>query len=541
MPSDLITLLYHHAENHPARMALSDDTQQLSYAQLAQQVTDKAAALSQVQLKPQDRLILWANKRIETVVALLAALAAGIVIVPLHPALRAPQLRAIFHRAEAHGLLVDATHAATLGFTHVPSSGLAFSTNPDEQPQALPNTRPHANGVANGEATGDRTAHRRFSADDRLAALLYTSGSTGLPKGVMVTRKNLAIGASAASRYLGLTAEDELLAVLPLSFDYGLSQLTTALTVGAGVTLQDYLLPNDLKKPLLDGGITVLAGTPGLLIPLAQQPWLIEAPNLRIITNSGGKLPVARVRALRKARPQTQLFLMYGLTEAFRASYLPPHEVDAYPDSIGRGFDGSLLGLVDEAGQLIPGDKPGEGELIQGGPLVTAGYFNDPEATKQRFRPPPPGWPAQEQEKNQRVVYSGDHVRRDADGRLYFLGRIDEQIKSQGFRVSPEEIERVALQHEGVTEALAFGYPIDEADTRIGLVVAPDTIDINALRQWLRPQLAPYQVPTTILALPALPRSNNDKLDRQASRVLLLDTLEHQPIQNDPDSGKLTS
>ncbi|MBD3815070.1 MAG: AMP-binding protein [Halothiobacillus sp.] len=263
-------------------------------------------------------------------------------------------------------------------------------------------------------------------------------------------------------------------------------------------------------------------GTPGLLIPLARQAWLSEAPNLRSITNSGGKLPVASIRALRSARPQTKIFLMYGLTEAFRASFLPPDEVDDHPNSIGRAFEGSHLELVDATGRLLPAQEVGEGELLQGGPLVTAGYFNDAESTACRFRAPPAGWPYPEDD---RVVYSGDRVRRDAQGRLYFLGRMDEQIKSQGMRVSPEEVESVALQFEGVIEALAFGYQTDNEETRIGLVVAPQTIDTEALDRWLKTRLAPFQMPAASVAVHALPRSNNSKLDRQASRTLFLDRL----------------
>lgn len=511
MPTDLIAHLHRHAENHPQRVAIKDGDRVLNYAELADHVTAMASALLLTGLKPQSRLVIWTNKRLQTAVALLAALAADIVIIPLHPALRVLQAKDIFQRAEAHGLLVDAPHAKRLGFSEPFVDGLGFSKHPDHPPRALPKT-------------DSRALAPHLSNDDphRLAALLYTSGSTGLPKGVMVTRDNLNNGATTVSRYLDLNAHDELLAVLPLSFDYGLSQLTMALTVGAGVTLHDYLLPNDLKKTLLEGGITVLAGTPGLLIPLARQAWLADAPVLRLITNSGGKLPVATVRALRTARPQTQIFLMYGLTEAFRASYLPPSEVDAHPVSIGREFAGSHLGLVDKTGRLLPGHEAGDGELVQGGPLVTAGYHNDAVATALRFRPPPAGWPFPD---DKRVVYSGDWVRRDAEGRLYFLGRLDEQIKAQGFRVSPEEIEQVALQFEGVTEALAFGYQANDDQTRIGLVVAPKMIDIKRLTQWLRSRLAPFQQPAAVMAIAALPRSNNGKLDRQASRALLQNQL----------------
>jgi acyl-CoA synthetase (AMP-forming)/AMP-acid ligase II len=535
MSNDVITQLWQHAERTPNRIALRWRTRALNYAELTAAVEHTAQFLLAQGLTPGQHLVIWANKRIETVVVILAAWVAGLVIVPLHPALRAGQLRSIFSRAAAQGIVTDAPHAQALGFAELSPTGWGYRSTPDAPFKLLPFDVPAA----------DRPVRPRHALPlpylgDTLAALMFTSGSTGLPKGVMVTHDNVNAGAAAVSQYLGLTTTDELLAVLPLSFDYGLSQITTALLAGAGITLQDYLLPNDLKNPLTHGGITVLAGTPGLLIPLSQATWLGDAPALRLITNSGGKLPTACVKALRAARPHMALYLMYGLTEAFRASFLDPAEVDAYPDSMGRPFSASVLGLVDDQGVLIPEGAEGAGELVQGGPLVTQGYFNDPAATAERYRSPPAGWP----NGNDRVVvFSGDQVRRDQAGRYYFLGRLDEQIKVQGFRVSPEEIEHAALLHPGVTEALAFGYTPDRdrhnaqdesaTASAIGLVVAPASVNVPELKNWLQTQLAPYQMPTHLIALPAVPRSNNGKLDRAASRDQLLDQLK-QSLQAQP-------
>lgn len=521
MPPDLIDQLQRTATLTPSRIALRHGKRSIRYDDLTAHVRHAAGHLTTLGLKSGDRLVVWTHKRPETVITLLAALAAGIVFVPLHPALRPAQLRETFTRAEARGLIVDKVHARALDL----SIEYLGPSTPDAEPLGFcadPNQIPiRFNTTATG-TDGDIPSPPRSG--QTLAALLYTSGSTGLPKGVRVTRNNLSIGAQAVRDYLGLTAEDETLAVLPLSFDYGLSQITTALMAGAGVYLQDYLLPNDLKKPLMDAGITVLAGTPGLLIPLSHQAWLPDCPTLRLLTNSGGRLPVSAVKGIRTALPTTHLFLMYGLTEAFRASFLPPDEADHHPNSIGRAFAATTLGLVDNQGKLLPDEGEAEGELIQGGPLVTDGYFNDPAATAERFRPPPPGWP---DPNDTRVVYSGDRVRRDAEGRLYFLGRWDDQIKNQGFRVSPEEIETVALQFPGVREALAFGYASPdepEAMEKIGLVIAPP-IDCQALERWLKQTLAPYQQPARIMDLAALPRSANGKLDRHAVRKLLIATL----------------
>jgi amino acid adenylation domain-containing protein len=523
MPPDLINRLQHIAATTPARVALRDAQQSIRYDELAVRVRHVAGQLIALGLRPGNRLVIWANKRPETVITLLGALAAGVVIVPLHPAQRATQLHQVFTRAEAHGLIIDKGHAHALALSTeqfdsvtptADANVLGFCTTPEQSPIRFNTAKAHPNQEDCAQAPQP----------EALAALLYTSGSTGQPKGVMVTHANLTIGAQAVCDYLGLTAEDEILAVLPLSFDYGLSQITTALMAGAGIYLQDYLLPNDLRKPLLDAGITVLAGTPGLLIPLSHQSWLPDCAALRIITNSGGRLPVSAVKAIRVVRPSTRLFLMYGLTEAFRASFLPPDEVDAHPDSIGRAFAETTLGLMDEQGRLYPGEGAAEGELIQGGPLVTDGYFNDPIATAERFRAPPAGWPNPEDDW---VVFSGDRIRRDADGRLHFLGRLDDQIKHQGFRVSPEEIETAALQFPGLREALAFGYaPPDDPDAseKIGLVIAP-TFDTQALGLWLKQTLAPYQQPAHIMTQNSLPRSANGKLDRHAAREMLITTL----------------
>ncbi len=510
---DLLSQLDARVQQYPERPALIDpDADPVSYRQLQAAIHQWRGALAAAGCQPGDRVVVWAGKRAETAIVLFALWAAGLVAVPLHPALRPAQVARLFDRAGARLLVLDAAHSRLLGLPHPADANLAISTALHQVPQ-----RP---------ALGITPAARSIAPPASLAALLFTSGSTGEPKGVMVTHANLAAGAAAVSDYLGLTSDDRLAAVLPLSFDYGLSQLTTALWVGASVAFVDYLLPNDLKAPLCAGGITTLAGTPGLLIPLARQSWLTQAPDLCRLTNSGGSLPVATVRALRTARPQTDLYLMYGLTEAFRASFLPPEQTDAHPDSIGTAFSASVLGLVDDKGILL--DAPqAQGELVQGGALVTAGYWQDPVATEQRFRPPPPGWP---NPADTRVVFSGDRVRRDAAGRLFFVGRMDEQIKSQGYRVSPEEIETTASQHPTVTEALAFGYAEGE-ETRIGLVVAPDSVPITALKRWMQSALAPFQWPTRIEAWPNLPRSANGKLDRGATRAQFLARTQQVPVE----------
>ncbi|WP_410474100.1 AMP-binding protein [Guyparkeria sp. TX1] len=503
MPIELISTIDRQARARPHARALGDRQQWLDYAELAGRLQAARSALRALDLVAGDRVVVWAGKSVDTVVWLLAMLVEDIVPAPAHPGLKPEQVDHQLARCEARGLLADRARLRQYGQPASDADWGWWATGVDAA-QGLP--APDANGAVG-------LPPREYGpSPDRLAMLFFTSGSTGLPKGVMISEGNLDTGTRLVADYLDLRESDVVAAMLPLAFDYGFSQITTGLSRGAAVYLDDYLLPADLKRPLLREAATVFAGTPGLLVPLSGQSWLREAPALRVLTNSGGALPVAAVRRLREARPGAKLFLMYGLTEAFRATYLPPGEVDAHPDAIGYPLPETTVGLVDPDGRLLgPGQS---GELVQGGPLVAQGYINDPEATAQRFRPPPPGWP---DETAERVVFSGDRVRLDEAGRLYFAGRLDEQIKVAGFRISPEEIEAVAHAAPGIEEAVAVGEPDPERGSqRLILHVAPRQADLEALRHHLRAHLAPYQQPAAIETHTALPRSANGKFDRRA-------------------------
>ncbi|MFI9651712.1 AMP-binding protein [Guyparkeria halopsychrophila] len=506
MPIELISSIDRQARTRPDARALGDRHQWLGYAELTGRLHAARGALRALDLATGDRVVVWAGKSVDTVVWLLALLAEDIVPAPAHPGLKPEQVGHQLARCEARGLLADRARLRQYGQSAFDADWGWWATGVDA-PQDLPT--PDADNAV------DLTARENGTTPDRLAMLFFTSGSTGLPKGVMVSEGNLDTGTRLVADYLDLRQSDVVAAVLPLAFDYGFSQITTGLARGAAVYLDDYLLPADLKRPLLREQATVFAGTPGLLVPLSRQSWLHEAPGLRVLTNSGGALPVAAVRRLREARPATKLFLMYGLTEAFRATYLPPEEVEAHPDAIGYPLPETTIGVVDPDGRLL---GPGEsGELVQGGPLVTQGYINDPDATTQRFRPPPPGWP---DETAERVVFSGDRGRLDQAGRLHFEGRLDQQIKVAGFRISPEEIESVATAAPGIEEAVAVGEPDAESgNQRLVLHVAPRHADIEALRHHLRAHLAPYQQPAAIKTHAALPRSANGKFDRRALTV----------------------
>ena len=351
-----------------------------------------------------------------------------------------------------------------------------------------------------------------------MAAILYTSGSTGRPKGVVLSHRNLIVGAESVSHYLGNSPDDVILSALPLSFDAGFSQLTTAFSVGAHVVLLNYLLPADVVRLCARHRVTGLTCVPPLWIQIADQDWPAEAAeHLRYFANTGGRMPKATLDRLRSVFPEATPFLMYGLTEAFRSTYLDPAEVDRRPDSIGKAIPNAEILVVRPDGSLCdPGE---EGELVHRGALVAMGYWNDPERTAERFRPAPAREPGLCTEEL--AVWSGDVVVRDEEGFLYFVGRKDEMIKTSGYRVSPSEIEEVAYDTGLVRDAVALGVEDAKLGQHVVLVVSPASggqVDVDALLAQMKKALPLYMLPKRVDVRPEIPRSPNGKFDRTLLR-----------------------
>jgi len=507
--------LFESAARTSAAEALAYGDRRCSYAQLAAQVRAAAALLLQTGLEPGARVAVYMEKRIENVVAMFGAAAAGCVFVPVNPLLKPEQVAYILADCNVRLLATTAERLAQLApvLERCPDLRAVLLAEGDHIPVA---TLPVL--AWPGEETADYTPHRRIDTD--VAAILYTSGSTGQPKGVVLSHRNMVAGAQSVASYLDLRADDRLLAVLPLSFDYGLSQLTTAFLRGASVVLMNHLFPKDIVAMVARERITGLAAVPPLWIALARLAWPAGC-TLRFITNSGGAMPVPTVQALREALPDTQIFLMYGLTEAFRSTYLPPSEVARRPDSIGRAIPNAEILVVRPDGTLCDADEPGE--LVHRGALVALGYWNDPARTAQRFRPAPgqdAGLPVPEL-----AVWSGDTVRRDAEGYLYFIGRSDDMIKVSGYRISPTEIESVLHATGLVAEVAAFGIDHPQLGQAIAVIAVPaeeGVVDVAALLAECKRHLPAYMVPARVDLRPGpLPRNPNGKIDRNLLRQTL--------------------
>ncbi|GIX20218.1 MAG: hypothetical protein KatS3mg120_1894 [Erythrobacter sp.] len=350
---------------------------------------------------------------------------------------------------------------------------------------------------------------------DELAAILYTSGSTGRPKGVMLSHANLWLGAVSVAHYLALAEDDVTLAVLPLSFDYGQNQLLSTWYAGGCVVPLDFLFARDVVKACAAHRVTTLAAVPPLWVQLAESDWPAPArAGLRRLTNSGGALTVDLVRRLRALFPEARLFAMYGLTEAFRSTFLDPALIDHHPTSMGKAIPFAEVLVINDAGALAADGE--EGELVHCGPLVAKGYWRDPARSAERFRPAPAA-----STYGGMAVWSGDRVRRNKDGLLYFAGRRDAMIKSAGNRISPQEIEEAALATGLVAEAVALGV----ADPRLGqavhLVVRGDVAREAELAEKLQRELPNFMQPKAIHWRAALPLNPNGKIDRAALQAEL--------------------
>jgi acyl-CoA ligase (AMP-forming) (exosortase A-associated) len=348
--------------------------------------------------------------------------------------------------------------------------------------------------------------------------IFYTSGSTGKPKGVVVSHRNLVIGARSVAEYLQCRADDRVLATLSFSFDYGFNQIATTLLVGATLVVLDYRLPQEVLLTIERERITALAGVPPIWIQLAALEWPHSATQtLRYITNSGGAMPQATLERLRALLPQARIYLMYGLTEAFRSTWLPPEELARRPDSIGRAIPNAEVLVLRPDGRPCEANEPGE--LVHRGPLVALGYWNDAEKTARRFKPVP-GQPANERD-GEREVWSGDIVWRDEEGFLYFIGRQDDMIKTSGFRVSPTEVEEEAYASGLVRDAVVIGVPHERLGQAIVLVVTPaENVrpDEDQLMDALKRRLPRFMLPLKVEWREALPRNAHGKYDRAKLR-----------------------
>jgi len=515
--------LVHHmlrtsASRYPEKEALVHGNERLTYAKVNAKVRSLASGLRRCGLRRGERVGIYLEASVPQVISIFGVSQAGGVFVPANTLLFPEQVAHIARdcgisalittAAKLESLLPVLSAIPSLRFVVVVSNGVHVSVSlPAHDFDVI------TSGTAD-ECLPD------WGIEKDLSAILYTSGSTGKPKGVMLSHANVMAGATIVSTYLGITATDRILAVLPFSFDAGLNQLTTAFQQGGTLVLINFTFAKQIVDTMLKEQITGLAGVPTVWSLLAQPNSTLQKnppPSLRYITNTGGAMPQTVLRVLCTVLPKTQIFLMYGLTEAFRSTYLPPEEVDRRPTSMGKAIPDTEILVLNEQGQPC---RPGEvGELVHRGPTVSLGYWGNPQATNRVLRPNPL-LPAEIGDV-EKVCYSGDLVKMDEDGFLYYIGRRDTMIKSSGYRISPTEVEEVVFQSGKARHVAAIGVPDELLGQAVKVFVVlrdGESLNKDALLDFCADKMPRYMVPKYIDVLDELPKTSSGKVDYPSLR-----------------------
>ena len=499
-------LLQSVADKYPEKTAVRQKARTITFLELYIESLKMKTLILEWGIKKGDRVGILLDKSIEQIVSMFGVSMAGAVFVFINPVLKKRQIEHIVQDCQIRLLI---TTRLLHERNHLTATNQVLYMDEDAQDETPLYWHQLSRNLQPKQDSIEQVA-------DDIACLIYTSGSTGLPKGVVVPHRTVVEGAEIVSGYLRINQNDKLISVLPFNFDYGLNQLTTSILHGATLVLHHFFLPKDLLKVLQDEEITGFAGMTPIWLKLFDEKYSAPSdyyfPHLRYITNTGGKVPEATLSKMRHFFPNTKIFLMYGLTEAFRSTYLAPDELEKRPNSIGKAIPNVEILVVDQQGQECAPGEPGE--LVHRGALITRGYWNDPEKTHMVFRKNPRF--GGQDHLNEIVVYSGDLVRKDEEGFLYFISRRDEMIKTSGYRVSPTEIEEVLIEIPGVKNSVVFGRELETTEQLIVAVIEADghAIDERSVVLECMKRLPRHMVPGKVHFETQFKTTANGKIDR---------------------------
>ncbi len=497
------------AKRFPDKTALVATPRRLTYSQLDDLSDELAQGLVNRGIGRGDRVVLFLDNSAEAVVSIFAVLKAGAVFCPVNPSTKADKLAYILNNCRASALITQqkTVRVADEAVAAAPSVSLTVVVDGDSAPQG--DNFAHMGDVLAVPEFGLLKGAPGIEID--LAMLVYTSGSTGFPKGVMMTHQNVVAAATSITTYLENTSDDIILNVLPIAFDYGLYQVLMAVKVGATLVLEkSFAFPQVILARVAEEKVTGLPLVPTMAAILIAQRNLEPGalPHLRYITNTAAALPPTHIERLQALFPHVALYSMYGLTECKRCTWLPPNELKNRISSVGVAIPGTEAYVVDDQGNRV---APGVvGELVIRGPHVMKGYWENAEATARALRPGPHEW--------ERVLYTGDLFRTDDEGFLYFVGRKDDIIKSRGEKVAPKEVENIIYALPGVAEVAVIGVPDPILGHAIKAVVAreqgADIGETDVVRHCAR-FLEDYMVPKFVEFRPSLPKTESGKISRR--------------------------
>lgn len=505
MPASIPRYLTETAQRLPDKVALVSRERSITFGQFYQEALASAECLREIGLHAGDRVGVCMEKTVDQAVAILGVLFANAVVVPILPRLKGPNIR---HIIENSGMTAMITDSERLGEVTEFAGLTRLITGHGEVSNEWPNL-PYLRRFIQPRHFFDRIGNDN-------AAIIYSSGSTGRPKGILIAHRNMAEGADIVAEYLGTNQEDRIGCMLSFNFDYGMNQIWQAIRKGCTLVLHDLALPNDLFSMMTKEHITALPVMPVFITKMFDRRLKVNTAafdfsSLRYVCSTGGRLSADMISDLRGAFPKAQIFSMFGLTEAFRSTYLSPDRLDSHPTSVGKSIPDCQVMVLDEQGEeCAPGVV---GELVHRGATVTKGYWNDPVNTAKSFRSHPrfPG---------ETLVYSGDRVYRDDDGFLYFVARADDMIKTKGFRVSPTEVETEVVRHPDVIDAVAFAVPNISVGEDVGCAyttVSGQPLTESVFKQFLKSGLPNHMVPAVLVHMDSFPiLGNAGKLDRKA-------------------------
>ena len=496
----------------PEKIALICQEARLSYVEIERLSNRLACALKAEGIVRGDRVAIYLDNSVEAVVSVFGILKAGGIFLMINPTTKAEKLAFILNDCLAAGLISHGKQMEMISMEgrEIPSLRLLI----------LAGAGPAGAQIDRARTVGWEALLARYDSDlppakcaidIDLATIIYTSGSTGFPKGVMMTHLNMVTAAASISRYVENIPEDVILSALPLSFDYGLYQLLMAFKIGATLVLErSFTYPQVILEKLLKERVTGFPLVPTMVAILLQMKGLSPGrfPLLRYITNTAAALPPAHIAKLRALFPATKIFSMYGLTECKRVSYLPPEQLDVRPTSVGIAIPNTEVYIVDEEGKKV---APGVvGELVVRGAHVMRGYWERKEETERALRPGSiPG---------EKVLYTGDLFKMDADGFLYFVGRKDDIIKTRGEKVSPKEVEAVLYSLPDVAEAAVVGIEDRILGQAIKAVIVPAegvSLTEQAVLLHCKRHLEDFMIPKVIEFRDALPKTATGKIQKR--------------------------
>jgi amino acid adenylation domain-containing protein len=487
------------ARSMPEKVALVMGERRLSYSQIDNQCNRFARKLAAGGVNRWDRVVIWMENSIETVVAIFATLKLGATFVVVNPTTKAEKLTYILNDSGAAALVTDDEKLAS-----VADNGVEALVRVTVLQRDVLDCKLHE-----GEG-GSFPPPPEVGVDMDLAALVYTSGSTGKPKGVMLTHLNMVSAATSITTYLENTSDDVVLNVLPLSFDYGLYQVIMAFKAGATLVLEkSFTYPaavlNRVAKERVTG-FPIVPTISAILLQMNLSQW--DLSSLRYISNTGAALPGNHITRLRQTFPHVKIFSMYGLTECKRVSYLPPDQIDIRPGSVGRGMPNEDVYIVDDVGDPVGPNVVGE--LVIRGSNVMKGYWRMSEETDRVLKPGRFPW--------ERVLHSGDLFRSDEEGYLYFIGRKDDIIKTRGEKVSPKEVEEVLYSAPGVAEAAVVAVPDPVLGSAIKAIVVPAqgrSLSEKDILHYCSQHLDDFAVPKSVEFRETLPRTSSGKIAKR--------------------------